>query len=33
MGDRGDPCFTPMSILKKKKEKLFQKYQVFLPTK
>jgi len=33
MEERVEPYPTPMSTLKKGNEKLFQKYQVFLPTK
>ncbi len=31
--DRAEPCPTLTSILKKREEKLFQKYWVFLPTR
>jgi len=33
MKDRAESCLTPTSILKKREEKLFQKYRVFLPTR
>jgi len=33
MGEKAEPCPTPTLTLKKGDEKLFQKYQVFLPTK
>jgi len=33
MGERAEPCLTPISILKNGEEKLFQKYCVFLPTR
>ena len=33
MGDRAESCPTLTSTLKKEKEKLFQKYWVFLPTR
>ena len=31
--ERAEPCPTPMLTFKNKKEKLFYKYCVFLPTK
>jgi len=33
IGDRAEPCPTPISTLKKDEEKLFQRYQVFLSTR
>ena len=33
IGERAEPCSTPMSKLKKGEEKLFQRYLVFLPTR
>ena len=33
MGERVESCPTPMSMLKRGEEKLFQKYFVFLLTK
>jgi len=31
IGERADPCPTPMSTLKDGKERSFQRYLVFLP--
>ena len=33
IGDRTEPYSTPMSILKKREEKLFHKYWVFFLTR
>ena len=33
IGDRAEPCPTPMSTLKRDEEKLFQRYWVFLLTR
>jgi len=33
IGERAEPCPTPTSILQREKEKLFQRYIVFLPTR
>ena len=33
IGEKAEPWLTPISILKKGEEKLFQKYLVFLPTR
>jgi len=33
IGERAEPCLISMSTLKNWKEKLFQLYHVFLPTR
>ena len=32
-GDKAEPCLIPKSTLKRKKEKLFQRYFIFLSTR